>query len=224
MSLTYNPVGLAPQGYSGYGPYEGGAVTYQLTTNNTVALGRGDVVGLVGGSVVALTADPVLTAAPGNSTALTSSFILGVVTGFSYYVPAGQLVPFQNVQVLPANAVNNGYTAIFVTVALANPGTLFSVQANGVITSAQVGGTISLAGYGTADTQYRKSSLMYANASTISQSAASTQAWKVVAIDHRLDNAQTFGASISTIPNDLYTQILVQAIPAATIFGAQGGQ
>ena len=92
MSLVFSPNGLKPQGRQEEAPYEGGFSTFQLTTNNTSAIAVGETVGLVGGSVVSLTANPT----PGT---LSANTLLGVVMGFNYIAPAGQPLPFHNSQI-----------------------------------------------------------------------------------------------------------------------------
>ena len=151
MSLVFSPNGLKPQGRQEEAPYEGGFSTFQLTTNNTSAIAVGETVGLVGGSVVSLTANPT----PGT---LSANTLLGVVMGFNYIAPAGQPLPFHNSQILPANAVSAGYTNISVMVAVAN-GRNFSVQANGPVTLAQIGSGINLGGFNTANLTFKQSGI-----------------------------------------------------------------
>lgn len=216
MSLVLQPNGLLPQGYNQEGSYEGGFSTYQLTTNNTVAIARGDLVGLVAGSIVPLTANPT----PGT---LSANSILGVAMGFNYIAPAGQPAPFHNSQILPANAVTAGYTNISVMVVSVS-GRNFEVQANGVVTFAQIGSGINMNGWGAASQPFKQSGI-YADVSTLNQTSGNTTAWKIYQIAHDQDNVNTNNAGyIQAIANDVYTKIVVQAAGTATLFGLLGAQ
>ena len=188
MSLVYQPTGLRMQGERSNATYQGGTTLYPLTTNNTNAMGVGDVVALVAGSITL----PSTNAASGTVGANTP---IGVAVGFQYTDSVGRR-PFVNSQVLPAGAITTLlYTNVFVEVADA-PAGRFLVQANGPVSNAQVGLNVDLGGFASADLSARTSRI-FAVAADIA--TTNTLPLRILAIDKDPTN----------VAGDAFTKILV---------------
>lgn len=218
MSLVFQPTGLRVVGNrSSNAPYEGGTTLLPLTTNNANPIGIGDPVALIGGSIVNLAANPV-------AGTLSTNTVIGVVAGFQFVPPTSGILAFLTSQVLPANAITAGYTNVFVQI-FDDPAAKFTVAANGVITLAQIGATIGLAGFGTADTQYKKTSLVYADTATILQNSGATNPLRIVGIDHSLDNISPgVGGAYAVLPGDVYTKVYVSWTPGSHAYSFAGTQ
>jgi hypothetical protein len=176
------------QGERSNAAYQGSTTLYPLTSNNTNAMGVGDVVALVAGSITL----PAANAAAGTVGANTP---IGVAVGFQYTDSVGRR-PFVNSQVLPAGAITTLlYTNVFVEVADA-PAGRFLVQANGPVSNAQVGLNVDLGGFASADLTARTSRI-FAVAADIA--TTNTLPLRILAIDKDLTN----------VAGDAFTKIWV---------------
>lgn len=204
MSAVNQPVGLQLTGKRSNDFYQGGLTRYALTTNNTVAIAKGDPVALVGGSIVAVAANPA-------SGTLSANTPIGVVVGFEYQDPNRGFVCKP---LLVANAVSSSlFTAITVLVSddvIAR----YVIQANGSVTAAQVGATINMGGFN-ADSTLFNVSRVYADTATLQQNNTSnTKALRIIGIDPQVGNA----------PGDAFTLIQVcwnSGVHAFTFAGTQ---
>jgi hypothetical protein len=131
MAATLSPYGLKPVNLIGGQSYAGSTREIKLSTNNSAAIFNGDVVQLSSaGNPAALAATP---------TAGTTAGIVGVCLGVRYVNPATKQPTFA--QFLPANAITNGYTDVFLVVA-DDPDLVFQVQgtaAFGTLTNGAAG-------------------------------------------------------------------------------------
>lgn len=186
MSATYQPTGLQLQGKRNNDVFSGELTQYPLTTNNTVVISKGDSVGLVGGSIVPVTANPA-------SGTLSANTPIGVVVGFEYQSKA---LGFRTSSQLPANAVSNGNITQITVLVADNPLARFCIQANGSIPASALGGTIGMGGFGADDTTYGVSRV-YADTATLSASA--TQPLRIVGFDH----------TVLDLPGDAFTNLYV---------------
>ncbi len=201
MSLVYQPTGLRLAGSRASEPWHGATTLYPLTTNNTVAIAVGDQVALIGGSIVACTAN----AAAGTLSANTP---IGVALGFQYTDNVNRRY-FVNSQILAANAISSLlYTNVQVLVA-DSPNERFVVQANGPITAADLGLNIDLGGFNSADLVNR-TSRVYAVAADAATTA--TLPLRIVGFDHDPSN----------VPGDAYTKIWVSWNAGVQGFGIAG--
>lgn len=204
MSSTYQPTGLRLVGTAANGPYEGGVTAYPLTTNNTAKLAVGDIVALVAGSIAPIAAAPV-------SGTLSANTPVGVIVGFKYTDPINPGRALVTSQILAANAISNlGYVNVVVYVA-DGVGERFTVQANGPVVAADLGGTIAPAGFGAADLLTR-TSRVYADVATIDVSSTSTKALRIVGFDKDVANSA----------GDSYTKLIVSWNRAVHYFDQAG--
>lgn len=144
MAAIASPYGLKPVNLIGGQVYAGSTRDIRLSTNNTNAIFNGDVIQLTAaGNPQALTATP---------TAGTTSGIIGVCMGVRFVNPATRQSNWS--QFLPANAITNGYTEVFIIVA-DDPDLVFQIQgtaAFGTLTNGANGaiGKNAALGFGTA--------------------------------------------------------------------------
>lgn len=143
MSATSAPYGLKPLKLVGSQGYAGAMREIAHTTNSATGIFTGDLVAINGGNPVAGAATPTTTR--GTSTPV------GVCVGVRYTDPV--LKQEQHAMFLPANAVNLGYTNIFIKV-VDDPDTLFAVQADGAVTAASRGSNAALTNFGNGSTTY----------------------------------------------------------------------
>ena len=107
MASVLSPYGLKPVNLIGGQPYAGSTREIKLSTNNSAGLFTGDVIQLTSaGNPQALSATP---------TAGTTAGIVGVMVGARYANPATKQANWA--QFIPANAITNGYTDVYVIVA-----------------------------------------------------------------------------------------------------------
>lgn len=204
MAKTLSPYGMLPVKKLGAGYDNDGTSEFPMTSNVSVAIATGDPVGLVSGTVVAVTATP--------TTTQSSSTPIGVFMGVSYQDPA---LGFVNRNYIPANLYNtlNGYgsqysSSIKVKVA-DNPDYVFAIQADASVAATGLGGTIALAasetvagmtvGIGNSNAVTGQS-LLVASATSLKQDGTATQALKIVG----------FATNPSSAPGDTYTDLLVK--------------
>ena len=128
MAAIASPYGLRPYQLIGSQFNNNSAIReYLMTTNSATAIGFGDVIQLTAGQPAAFATGTPLTLTPG-----TTAGIVGVCVGVRYVDPTMKY--FLNGQYLPANAVNSGYTQIYVKV-YEDPDGLFLIQASGQISA-----------------------------------------------------------------------------------------
>lgn len=127
MAATASPFGLRPINLIGGQHYNGGATRYyKLMTNVSTAFYTGDVIQLsADGNPASISATPVAIKIPATSADATAG-IVGVCVGVSYVDPTLKYQVFG--QYLPANAITNGYTNVFIHVN-DDPDQLYAVQA-----------------------------------------------------------------------------------------------
>lgn len=133
MAAVASPYGLKPFQLIGSQFNNTSAVReYLMTTNSATAIFNGDIVQLTAGQPAAFATGTPLTLTPG-----TTAGIVGVCVGVRYVDP---VMKYQiHAQYLPANAVTNGYTQVYVKV-YEDPDALFLVQGN-----AQISATLATA-------------------------------------------------------------------------------
>lgn len=187
MATVQAPYGLRPINLIGGQSFTGGTIRkYAMTTNSATGIFFGDVVSIADGQPSALTSTPT-----------TSSVgVVGVCVGVQYTDPT--LKYSQWSQFLPANAVNSGYTNIYISV-IDDPDQLYQVQADGSVTAANIGDNAALANFsqGSAITGNSKVAL---DQSTIANT--STLAVRIVDL---VDGAPTFST-----PGDAFTDCIVK--------------
>jgi hypothetical protein len=180
MSTVQAPYGLRPINLIGGQSFTGGTIRkYAMTTNSATGIFFGDVVSIADGQPSALTATPT-----------TSSVgVVGVCVGVQYTDPT--LKYSQWAQFLPANAVNSGYTNIYVSV-IDDPDQLYQVQADGSVTAAALG-------------NFSNGSVTSGNSKVnVSATTANTSTLAVRIVD-LVDGAPTFST-----PGDAFTDCIVK--------------
>lgn len=119
MASIASPYGLRPVNMQGGQAMIHGARRIKLSTNNSAAIYTGDVIQLTSaGNPQSLSATPV---------AGTTAGVIGVCVGVEYLAPPANGGALFFGQYLPANAITNGYTSVYVYVA-DDPDMLFQVQ------------------------------------------------------------------------------------------------
>jgi len=144
MASVASPYGLKPVNLIGGQAYAGSTREIKLSTNNSAAIFNGDVIQLTSaGNPQSISATP---------TAGTTAGIVGVCMGVRYVNPATKQSNWA--QFLPANAITNGYTDVYIIVA-DDPDAVFQIQgtaAFGTLTNGAAGavGKNAALGFGTA--------------------------------------------------------------------------
>lgn len=144
MASVASPYGLKPVNLIGGQTYAGSTREIKLSTNNSAAIFNGDVIQLTSaGNPQSISATP---------TAGTTAGIVGVCMGVRYVNPATKQSNWA--QFLPANAITNGYTDVYIIVA-DDPDSVFQIQgtaAFGTLTNGANGaiGKNAALGFGTA--------------------------------------------------------------------------
>lgn len=144
MASVASPYGLKPVNLIGGQAYAGSTREIKLSTNNSAAIFNGDVIQLTSaGNPQSISATP---------TAGTTAGIVGVCMGVRYVNPATKQSNWA--QFLPANAITNGYTDVYIIVA-DDPDSVFQIQgtaAFGTLTNGAAGavGKNAALGFGTA--------------------------------------------------------------------------
>lgn len=117
MASVASPYGLKPVNLIGGQTYAGSTREIKLSTNNSAAIFNGDVIQLTSaGNPQSISATP---------TAGTTAGIVGVCMGVRYVNPATKQSNWA--QFLPANAITNGYTDVYIIVA-DDPDSVFQIQ------------------------------------------------------------------------------------------------
>ncbi len=186
MSTVQAPYGLRPINLIGGQSFTGGTIRkYAMTTNSATGIFFGDVVSIADGQPSALTSTPT-----------TSSVgVVGVCVGVQYTDPT--LKYSQWAQFLPANAVNSGYTNIYVSV-IDDPDQLYQVQADGPVTAADIGNNAALGNFSNGSVTSGNSKV------NVSATTANTSTLAVRIVD-LVDGAPTFST-----PGDAFTDCIVK--------------
>lgn len=131
MASIASPYGLKPVNLIGGQPYAGSTREVKLSTNNTAGMFNGDIIQLTSaGNPQALTA---------TITTGTTAGVIGVMVGCRYVNPATKQSNWA--QYVPANAITNGYTDVYVMVA-DDPDLVMQVQGSaafGTLTNGAAG-------------------------------------------------------------------------------------
>ena len=127
MAQTATPYGLRPVQLHGGLPFAGSIRSYPLIANSTTAFFFGDPVGLVGGSIVPVTASPTV--------ALTPNSPIGIFMGCEYQDPVRGFV---NAQMFPAGGFAAGLKNIRFKV-LDYTRVVMRVQASGSVPATATG-------------------------------------------------------------------------------------
>ena len=138
MAATASPYGLRPLNLIGGQVFAGSFREIPMTVNTATAIYNGDVV------LVSASSAGQPTALAATATTSTAG-VVGVCVGVRYVTP-GLLQP-QYAQYLPANAITNGYTQVFIRVC-DDPDALFVVQAVGSVAADQRGRFAALENFG----------------------------------------------------------------------------
>jgi hypothetical protein len=186
MATVQAPYGLRPINLIGGQSFTGGTIRkYAMTTNSATGIFFGDVVSISDGQPSALTSTPT-----------TSSVgVVGVCVGVQYTDPT--LKYSQWAQFLPANAVNSGYTNIYVSV-IDDPDQLYQVQADGPVTAADIGNNAALGNFSNGSVTSGNSKV------NVSATTANTSTLAVRIVD-LVDGAPTFST-----PGDAFTDCIVK--------------
>lgn len=186
MATVQAPYGLRPINLIGGQSFTGGTIRkYAMTTNSATGIFFGDVVSIADGQPSALTSTPT-----------TSSVgVVGVCVGVQYTDPT--LKYSQWAQFLPANAVNSGYTNIYVSV-IDDPDQLYQVQADGPVTAADIGNNAALGNFSNGSVTSGNSKV------NVSSTTANTSTLAVRIVD-LVDGAPTFST-----PGDAFTDCIVK--------------
>jgi hypothetical protein len=134
MANIAGPYGLRPYQLIGSQFNNNSAVReYVMTTNSALAINAGDPIVLSGGQPATITN----TGGAITYTVGTTHGLVGVCTGVRYYDPTFKYMVHSNY--LPANAITNGYTQVYIKV-YEDPDGLFLIQGN-----AQISATLATA-------------------------------------------------------------------------------
>lgn len=193
MASVASPYGLKPVNLLGGQAFAGSTREIKLSTNNSAAIFNGDIIQLsAAGNPAAISSTP---------TAGTTAGIVGVCVGCRYVNPATKQSNWA--QFVPANAITNGYTDVYLMVA-DDPDLVFQVQgtaAFGTLTNGAAGavGKNAALGFGTAGSTATGNSGVNLVVGTNGASLASTNtlAMRVVGV-------------VAGTENDAYPEILVK--------------
>lgn len=139
MASVASPYGLKPVQLIGGQSYSGGIIReIPMTVNSATAIYTGDVIVIGAASAGQPSA--------ATATVTTSSAgVIGVCVGVRYVSPDTKQSLFA--QSLPANAITNGYTQVFIRVC-DDPDQLYQVQAAGSVASTVLGKFAALENFG----------------------------------------------------------------------------
>ena len=138
MANIAAPYGLRPVNLIGGQTFAGQTREIPMTINSATAIYNGDVV------IIGATAAGSVSAAAATVTTTTGG-VVGVCVGFRYVNPATKQPLYA--QYLPANAITNGYTDVYIRV-VDDPDALFVVQAVGSVVSTVRGKFAALENFG----------------------------------------------------------------------------
>jgi hypothetical protein len=189
MSATAAPYGLIPVKKLGDNPNQGGgARAYPITTNVATPMAVGQLVELNAGVI------SVPSGAPTKA--------LGVISGFDFTDPIMRYALQDSM--LPANAINSGYTNIKVFVN-DDPNQLYKVQATGSLDQTAVGKKADLSNNASVTVPVKRSS------GSLNAASAGTGATVIIV---------GFFDSPATKPGDAFTDVLVKVAPAVHLYTA----
>lgn len=138
MATTAAPYGLRPVNLIGGQTFAGQTREIPMTINSATAIYNGDVV------IIGATAAGSVSAAAATVTTTTGG-VVGVCVGVRYVNPATKQPLYG--QYLPANAITNGYTDVYIRV-VDDPDALFMVQAVGSVANTVRGKFAALENFG----------------------------------------------------------------------------
>jgi hypothetical protein len=193
MAATSAPYGLRPVQMLGGRHNSHGIREIRMTTNSAAGVFTGDLIGLTAGDGASATASPTTTVGANNP--------IGVCVGVRYTDPV--MKQEHHSQYLPANAVNNGYTNIWIKV-VDDPQALFQVQASGSVTAASIGKNAALANFG-GSTDTGNSTVQ------LSQASIATTASLAVRIVDLVESGQSK-------PGDAFTDCIVMFNPGVHLY------
>ncbi len=203
MATVASPYGLKPVNLIG-GQYNNGGVIreYLLSTNNAAAIYTGDLVQLAAGVPSVVTATPV---------AGTTAGIVGVCVGVRYQLansPTGLGYPLF-APFLPANAVNSGFTNIFIRVC-DDPDQLYQVQASGSVTRASIGRNAPLGNFAGGTGGSTGNTVTGNSVVNLAQGSIATTATLAVRIVDLVNSTSTFGGNFPSNVGDAFTDCIVK--------------
>jgi hypothetical protein len=139
MASVASPYGLKPVQLIGGQAYSGGIIReIPMTVNSATAIYTGDVITIGAASAGQPSA--------ATATVTTSSAgVVGICVGVRYVSPDTKQPLYA--QYLPANAITNGYTQVFIRVC-DDPDQLYQVQAAGSVASTVIGKFAALENFG----------------------------------------------------------------------------
>jgi hypothetical protein len=198
MAATATPYGMVPIGHTGSAPYSGGSVRqYRITQDNTYAMAAYGWCTMNAGKIDGVSTNiPVSKLDNVAPSATLSPF--GVIVGFQY--TDATLKYTLHSQYLPASAITVGHTNILVSV-ITDPNQLYMIQADGVVTQAEIGMNMNLNANTLSATLGR--SIMSGVAVT-----AATITFPLRVVDLVNQNS-IFGGGVS-VPGDAYTDCIVK--------------
>jgi hypothetical protein len=174
MAATASPYGLRPVKVLGGGYNTNSIREIKMTVNSASGIFAGDLVSTTAGEPAAAAATPTTTGSANTPT--------GVCVGVRYVDPT--LKQAHHGMYLPANAITNGYTDVWVKV-VDDPDMLFLVQADGAVTRASIGLNAALGNFGAGSTATGNSAVNLASASI---AVTATLAVRIVDL---VDNGQS---------------------------------
>lgn len=186
MSATAAPYGMKPIKLIGSQAFPSAMRELAMTTNSATAIFFGCGITLNSGQPANLAATPTTTR--GTSTPV------GVCMGVRYTDPVTKNE--QHAQYLPANAITNGYTNVFIKVC-DDPDALFLIQADGTVAATALGSNAILASVTAGNTTFGVSN-MALGASSVATTA--TLALRIVG----------FATTPGSVVGDAYTDCIVK--------------
>lgn len=159
MAATATPYGMKPIKMIGSQAFPAAMREFAMTTNSATAVYFGCGITLNSGQPANLAVTPTTTR--GTSTPV------GVCMGVRYTDPVTKCE--QHAQYLPANAITNGYTNVFIKVC-DDPDALFLIQSDETVAATALGSNAALASVTTGSTTYGTSTMVL-DGSTVATTA-----------------------------------------------------
>jgi len=193
MATVASPYGLKVVNTVGNRPFTGGSIReIKLSTNNAAGIFNGDLVVLsAAGNPSAVAASP---------TAGTTAGIVGVCVGVRFVDPVLKQVQFS--QFVPANAITNGYTDVWVRV-IDDPDVVIQVQGSaafGTLTNGAagaIGKNAALGNFGGSTTTGNATTNLVVGTNGASLASTATLAVRIVGV-------------VPETANDAFPEILVK--------------
>lgn len=186
MSATSTPYGLRPVKMIGSQPFAGAMIEVPMTTNSATAIFSGDTVAINTGTAVAGAVTP--------TTTRSTSTPVGICVGVRYTDPVNKQ-ELHNTY-LPANAITNGYTNVFIKV-VDDPDAIFQIQADGAVAATNLGTNGQLGNFGAGSTTTGNSKIQL-----VSGTLATTATFAVRIVG--------FATAPGSVAGDAYTDVLVK--------------